>query len=142
MNKKSAVEEAVSYIYGLLHFELQIRKTLIMMLGEKFGFYYTCYVIFHLIMKIHENIKNLRPPFSIFYVVCSRCDLNAGTHRGLGCDHLIWALAAATIFHGIPCFLIEDNAEEKDKRTLGLDNRGEGMQNKAESFSQCCFRAN
>lgn len=43
-----------------------------------------------------------------------------GTHRGLGLDHMIRALAAAAVLHGIPRFLIEDNAEEENKGTLGV----------------------
>lgn len=44
--------------------------------------------------------------------------LDSGTHRGFGFDHMIWVLAAAAVFHGIPRILIEDNAEEENKRTL------------------------
>lgn len=36
---------------------------------------------------------------------------------------MIRALAAAAVFHGIPRLLIEDNAEEENKRTLRLGER-------------------
>lgn len=47
------------------------------------------------------------------------------THRGLRFDHMIRPLAAAAVFHGIPRFLIEDDAEEENKGTLEVDNRRE-----------------
>lgn len=35
---------------------------------------------------------------------------------------MVGSLAAAAVFHGIPCFLIEDDAEEENKGTLELDD--------------------
>lgn len=40
------------------------------------------------------------------------------THCSLRFDHVVWALAAAAVFHGIPGLLVEDDAEEEDKGTL------------------------
>lgn len=65
-----------------------------------------------------------------------------GTHRGLGFDHMIRALATAAVFHGVPRFLIEDDAEEENKGTLGLDDRkGSEKKRQKPTFSDC-FRAN
>lgn len=35
---------------------------------------------------------------------------------------MIRPLAAAAVFHGVPCFLIEDDTEEENKGTLELDD--------------------
>lgn len=60
-----------------------------------------------------------------------------GTYRGFGFDHMIRTLAAAAVFHGIPRFLIEHDAEEENKGTLVLDNRRERMSGqKTRVFSQ------
>lgn len=40
---------------------------------------------------------------------------------------MIRTLAAAAVFHGVPRFLIEHNAEEENEGTLGFDNRRERM---------------
>ena len=52
-----------------------------------------------------------------------------GTHWGLGFDHVIRTLAATAVLHGIPRFLIEDNAEEENKGTLDDRGREEGEKN-------------
>jgi len=59
----------------------------------------------------------LQPKSVVLRGVFPQC-LWIGTHRGFGLDHVIRALAAAAVFHSIPCFLIEDDAEEENKRTL------------------------
>lgn len=58
---------------------------------------------------------------------CFFLSLQLGTHRGFGFDHMIRTLAAAAVFHGIPRFLIEHNAEEENEGTLGFDNRRKRM---------------
>ena len=50
------------------------------------------------------------------------------THRGLGLDHVIWALAAAAVAHGFPGILVEDDAEEEDEGTLDGQTKGRGSQ--------------
>lgn len=51
------------------------------------------------------------------------------THCSLRLDHVVWPLAAAAVFHGIPGLLVEDNAEEEDKGTLegGQKREGKGL---------------
>lgn len=55
---------------------------------------------------------------------------------------MIRTLAAAAVFHGIPRFFVEHNAEEENKGTLGLDNRREKVRTKDWSFLSDCFTEN
>lgn len=52
------------------------------------------------------------------------------THCSLRLDHVVWPLAAAAVFHGIPGLLVEDDAEEEDKGTLegGQKREGKGLE--------------
>lgn len=66
-----------------------------------------------------------------------------GTHGGLGFDHVIGSLAAAAVFHSVPCFFIEDNTEEENKGTLELDDRKRlKVSKKAQLSRSSSFRVN